>query len=45
LRNFRELDRGSTGILDAVGEGEAECLYCEEKHRNGECRLPWVQEE
>jgi len=45
LRNFRGLDRGSTGILDAVGEGEAECLYCEEKHRNGECRLPWVQEE
>lgn len=38
--HWRSLDRGSTGILEVVGDGEMECEYCDERHRNGDCILP-----
>lgn len=41
---WKELDRGSTGILEAVVEEDLECQYCEERHRNVDCRLPNLEE-
>ncbi len=40
LAKLTEFGKDSTGVLDAVRNGEEEFLYCEMKHRNGECRLP-----
>jgi hypothetical protein len=41
---WKELDRGGTGILEAVVEEDLECQYCDERHRNGDCRLPNLEE-
>jgi hypothetical protein len=41
---WKELDRGSTGILEVVVEKDLECQYCDERHRNGDCRLPNLEE-
>lgn len=41
---WKELDRGSTGILEVVVEEDLECQYCDKRHRNGNCRLPNLED-
>jgi hypothetical protein len=41
---WEELDRGTTGILEEVVEEDLECQYCDKKHRNGDCRLPSMED-
>lgn len=41
---WKELDRGTTGILEEVVEEDLECQYCDKKHRNGDCRLPSMED-
>jgi hypothetical protein len=41
---WKDLDRGITGILDVVVEKDLECQYCDERHRNGDCRLPNLED-
>ncbi|KUJ21825.1 uncharacterized protein LY89DRAFT_681218 [Mollisia scopiformis] len=44
FEDIRDLERGSTGILDSVKQEDLECEYCEAKHRNGDCKLPKAAE-
>ncbi len=41
---WKELDRGTTGILEEVAEEDLECQYCDKRHRNGDCRLPSMED-
>ena len=40
--DFRDLEQATTGILGTVAPDRVECEYCPIRHRNGDCRLPWV---
>jgi hypothetical protein len=41
---WKELDRGTTRILEVVVEEDLECQYCDKRHRNGDCRLPNLED-
>ncbi|KAF8866865.1 hypothetical protein BDZ45DRAFT_795323 [Acephala macrosclerotiorum] len=40
FEDLRDLDRGSSSIMEIVNQDEIECEYCDQKHRNGDCKLP-----
>ncbi|CZR57029.1 uncharacterized protein PAC_06918 [Phialocephala subalpina] len=40
FEDLTDLDIGSSAIMDTMNQGEVECEYCDEKHRNGDCKLP-----
>ena len=35
------LDKGTTGIFEVVKEEDKECLYCDARHRSGDCVFPY----
>ncbi len=44
FEDMRDLDRASTGVFEKMRDKDWECEYCEKKHRNGDCKLPWGPE-
>lgn len=42
--DLRDLDIGSSAIMDTLNQTEIECEYCDQKHRNGDCKLPDIKD-